>query len=264
MDQLREAKTQGAVESMQRAQQILDRSSAEHPAADWRARVFELAQELFESIRMQLSVEKYHAIAVDRGATLDTIDRPLTSRVWLDQRFADIRKMENEGDRLAAIDEILNWTNPGPGGFYDDLGDPAAQPHLVRGADYATDPAFLNSPHVAFGGVGAYRKSFWTHAASLNDEPLRMRYTHLDPAARYKIRIVYGGDSPRQKIRLIANGTIEIHPFLTKPVPYRPTEFEIPREATRTGALNLAWTREPGQGGNGRGCQVSEVWLIRK
>jgi hypothetical protein len=223
-----------------------------------------LAQALFDSIRMQLSVEKYHAISVDRGATLDTIDRPLNSRVWLDQRFADIRKMENEADRRAAIDKILNWTNPGPGGFYDDLGDPAFQPHLVHGADYASDPAFLSSPHVAFGGVGPYRKSFWTHAASLNDEPLRMRYTDLDPAAQYKIRVVYGGDSPRQKIRLVANGAIEIHSFIARPVPYRPIEFDIPREATRSGVLNLAWTREPGQGGNGRGCQVSEVWLIRK
>jgi glycosyl hydrolase family 20 len=264
MDQLRQANTSSAVESMNRAQQILDRSVAEHPAADWRARVFELAQGLFDSIRMQLSVEKYHAIAVDRGATLDTIDRPLNSRVWLGQRFADIRKMENEAERRAAIDEILNWTNPGPGGFYDDLGDPTGQPHLVRGDDYASDPAFLSSPHVAFGGVGSYRKSFWTHAASLNDEPLRMRYTDLDPAAQYKIRVVYGGDSPRQRIRLVANGAIEIHPFIAKPVPYRPIEFDIPSEATRSGVLNLAWTREPGQGGNGRGCQVSEVWLIRK
>jgi hypothetical protein len=264
MDELRRARNSGAVEAMSRAQQILDRSVTGHPAEDWRERVFELAGALFDSIRMQLSVEKYHAISVDRGATLDTIDRPVNSRVWLDQRFAEIRTMETEAGRLAAIDEILNWTNPGPGGFYDDLGDTAAQPHLVRGGDYASDPAFLNSPHVAFGGVGSYRKSFWTHAAPLNDEPLRMRYTGLDPAAQYKIRVVYGGDSPQQKIRLVANGAVEIHPFIAKPVPYRPIEFDIPREATSHGVLNLAWTREPGKGGNGRGCQISEVWLIRK
>ena len=264
MDELRAGRAAGELDSVGRARQILDRSIAEHPAQSWRTRVFELAGELFDSIRMQLSVEKYHAIAVDRGATLDTIDRPLNSRVWLDQRLEGIAKMANEAYWRAAIDEILNWTNPGPGGFYDDLGDPAAQPHLVRGADYASDPAFLNSPHVAFGGVGVYRKSFWTHAASLNDEPLRMRYADLDPTAQYKIRVVYGGDSPRQKIRLVANGAIEIHPFIAKPVPYRPIEFDIPREATRDGVLNLAWTREPGQGGNGRGCQVSEVWLIRR
>jgi hypothetical protein len=28
--------------------------------------------------------------------------------------------------------------------------------------------------------------------------------------------------------------------------------------------LNLVWTREAGQGGNGRGCDVAEIWLIKK
>ena len=42
-----------------------------------RARVFELAEALFQSIRMQLSVPRYKAIAVGRGANLDTIDVPL-------------------------------------------------------------------------------------------------------------------------------------------------------------------------------------------
>ncbi len=264
MDRLRAVKAGGVVEAVDRAQQVLERSVEDHPASEWRARVFELAEALFQSIRMQLSVEKYKAISVDRGASLDTVDVPLNNRRWLEQRFDEIRKMQNEPDRLAAVHEILDWTNPGPGGFYDNLGDPAAQPHLVRNLDYATDPAFLDSPHIGSGAVRAYRKSFWASAASLNDAPLRMHYADLDPTAQYKIKVVYGGDSPRQKIRLVANGSIEIHPYIEKQVPYRPVEFDVPREATRTGELNLAWTREPGQGGNGRGCQVSEIWLIKK
>src|SRR5262249_3617706 len=158
----------------------------------------------------------YKAISVDRGATLDTIDQPLNSRKWLEGRFAEIRKLEMDLDKLAAIDEIVNWTNPGPGGFYDDLGDPGAQPHLVRGLDHAADPAFLGSANIGFGPPRAYRKSFWTYAGSLNDEPLRMHYTELDGSAQYKIRVVYAGDSPRQKMRLTANGAIEIHPFIAK------------------------------------------------
>jgi hypothetical protein len=47
-------------------------------------------------------------------------------------------------------------------------------------------------------------------------------------------------------------------------MPVRPLEFDIPREATATGELTLSWSREPGLGGNGRGSQVSEIWLIRK
>ena len=59
---------------------------------------------------------------------------------------------------------------------------------------------------------------------------LRMHYSGLDPAARYKIRIVYAGDSPTKKIRLVANaGGIEVHPFMPKPSPIQPVEFDIPR-----------------------------------
>ena len=41
-------------------------------------------------------------------------------------------------------------------------------------------------------------------------------------------------------------------------------EFDIPTQATAGGELTLNWRRTPGLGGNGRGCQVAEVWLIRK
>jgi hypothetical protein len=88
-----------------------------------------------------------------------------------------------------------------------------------------------------------------------------MRYDDLDPAAQYKLRVVYAGDSPAIKIRLTANG-VEVHPLMTKPNPVKPVEFDLPRAAD--GKLELTWTREQGLGGNGRGNQVSEVWLIRK
>ena len=46
-----------------RPRPILDRAVTEPVAADLRARVFELAEALFQSIRMQLSVPRYKAIA---------------------------------------------------------------------------------------------------------------------------------------------------------------------------------------------------------
>jgi acetyl-CoA acetyltransferase family protein len=41
-------------------------------------------------------------------------------------------------------------------------------------------------------------------------------------------------------------------------------EFDVPEKLTADGELNLRWTRQPGLGGNGRGCQVAEVFLIKK
>ncbi len=61
-----------------------------------------------------------------------------------------------------------------------------------------------------------------------------------------------------------ANDSIEIHPLITKPKPIAPIEFEIPKAATQSGELNLSWSREASLGGNGRGNQVAEVWLIKE
>ncbi len=110
----------------------------------------------------------------------------------------------------------------------------------------------------------ALPSSSWTFAESLNDAPLRMRYTGLDRTARYRIRVVYPAEAARPRIRLVANDGMEVHPLLARPVPVRPLEFDIPPEATAGGELNLSWFREPGLGGNGRGCQVAEVWLMKK
>src|SRR4029077_9151130 len=127
MDALRSARKIGAEPAMREAESVLVRASSGRIAGELRARVFELAEALFQSIRMQLSVSRYKAISVDRGANLDTIDAPLNNRLWLGQRFAELRKAASESDRLAAIDEVLNWTDPGPGGYYDDLGNTTLQ-----------------------------------------------------------------------------------------------------------------------------------------
>ena len=38
----------------------------------------------------------------------------------------------------------------------------------------------------------------------------------------------------------------------------------VDAEATAGGKLTLEWTQDPGAGGTGRGCQVAEVWLLKK
>ncbi len=263
MEKLRDASKTGALLAMSQAEAILDQAVTARSAANWRARVFELAEALFQSIRMQLSVQRYKAIAVGRGANLDTIDMPLNDRPWLKTKFAEIRKIPEEPDRLRAIDEIVNWTNPGPGGFYDDLGNLTRQPHLVRGPGFDKDPAFLESSLVSFTYHPTGRHSWWSYAESLNDAPLKMHYQGLDRTAQYKIRVVYAGDSFKTRLRLAANDNIEVHPLIQKAFPIRPVEFDIPLKATGGGDLTLSWYREPGLGGNGRGCQVAEVWLIR-
>ena len=263
MATLRRAGALVSLRAMDLAESILDRARTQPVSTDRRARVHELAEALFQSIRMQLSVPRYRAISVDRGANLDTIDVPLNDRDWLVRQFAALRRLDAEPERLRGIEAILNRTDPGPGGFYDALGDPARQPHLVRGPGYPDDPAFLHSSLVGFGRRAGWPLAWCRNAQSLHDAPLRLHYDGLDPAARYRVRVVYAGDNFRIRIRLDADGA-EVHPSLLKPDPVRPVEFAVPAAATADGALTLTWTPEPGRGGNGRGCQVSEVWLVRE
>lgn len=254
----------GSLKAMDVAQSILNTDMRTPDALEYRARVFELAEALFQSIHMQLSVDRYKAISIDRGANLDGIDFALNNRVWLENRFEQIRAIAFEPDRVAKIEELLNWTNPGPGGYYDALGIVNQRPHLVISESYAQDPDFLKSPLISFGSSPqrGWRTTEATDAEIIQDRPLRMRYTELDPTAHYKIRVSYGGDARRIAVRLTAN-SIEVHPFREKGNAPEPVEFEIPAQATAGGKLTLEWTRTPGLGGNGRGTAVSEVWLIK-
>jgi hypothetical protein len=264
---LSDAANSGSLTAMSNAEAFLDRSMIDPLAAELRLRVFELAEALFQSIRMQLSVPKYQAIAPDRGANLDATDVSLNSRAWLKKQFAAIAALPDESARLARLKEIVYWKSPGDGSFYDDLGDPEGQRHLVRGTGPARDPAFYDSSLVSFirNPRPEWPTSWWHWGESLYDQPLQLRYILLDPEARYKVRVVYGRESRVAKIRLVANhGTLatEIHPFLDRP--FERLEFDLPAITTHSGTLTLNWSQETGAGGNGRGCAVAEVWLIKQ
>ena len=263
----------GSEAAMISAEQALA-APAVAPAAAWRARTFELAEGLFQSIRMQLSVPRYKAISVSRGANLDLIDTPLNNAPWLRDRFTEIRRLSAEFERLAALDRVVNWTDPGPGGFYDDLGAPGGQSHVVPGLPYADDPAFLHTPHMASNfnrrsGTPAWRISSSTFMETRDDQPFEMLYQGLDRNAAYKIRVVYGNealvaDGQPMKLRLVANGKYEVHGWTAKRADLAPQEFAIPPEATAGGELRLTWSRPTGLGGSGRGVQVAEVWIMRQ
>jgi hypothetical protein len=265
LERLRGVRRGESLQAIADAGRILD-MAGEKPAAEWRLRVYTLAEALFQTIRQQLSVEKYRAIAVGRGGTLDSLETPLNNAGWLRARFAQASALDNEQARLAAIDRIVRWTDPGPGGYYDDLGDPTQQPHLVRGLSLAEDPQRFKSTMTGFGTGPDWRLSWMTHAESFWDTPLQMRYTDLDPNAQYRVRVVYAGDvfSMNTLIKLTANDKYEIHPPMRKESPIKPVEFDVPPDATRGGELTLTFSGPTGMGSAGRGNQIAEVWLMRK
>jgi len=100
---LKKAKTLGSEAAMDKALAILAKADARDVASDLYIRVAVLAEALFQSIRMQHSVEKYHS---QRYANLDDIHEPLNDREDIQEDIDDVRKLGSEQERLAKIAEI--------------------------------------------------------------------------------------------------------------------------------------------------------------
>ena len=205
-----------------------------------RRRLDDLAGRLFATARLQLSVATFGASHVERGANLDRADTQLA---------------DHGADRSRA----------GEGALYDDLGNPRAEPHLVRGTNGVNDPAMFGS---AIDGIAdrtmadGWRMAQLTYAEALYDAPLRLRYTGLDRARRYRLAVTYAGEDYTLPIRLVADDRYQIHPPRARRSNPDTAEFDIPAAATADGVLELAFTRPPGLGGSGRGAQIAETWLI--
>ncbi len=103
----------GSRVALAEAEAILNRATTEGVSASWRTRIYQLAEALFQSIHMQLSVGLYQAQEEVRGASLDGIDFPLNNRPWLMKQFADIYSLTNEEDRVRSDQDDCQMDKPG-------------------------------------------------------------------------------------------------------------------------------------------------------
>ena len=92
-----------------------------------------MCEALFKSIALQTSMSKYQASGAERGCILDFVDHPLNNRWWLEDEFAAIAKLPSEPEKLARLELLRTWEHPGPGSFYDQVGNVAKSPHVVVG-----------------------------------------------------------------------------------------------------------------------------------
>lgn len=264
---LADAINRGADIAMNDAEAVLAQATSASVRADLRTEIVDLCNALFASLELQTSVSgPFFASGLERGCVLDLVDWAVNDRWWLENRLDVIRLLGSEGAKLAAIDEILNWEDPGPGGFYDNLGVLGEQDHVVQQLPWADDPGRVestqnenawhngNTVNLTQGGG---RLSWQNQAQTLFNHPLEMRYTGLDANASYRLRVTYDGRF-NPTMYLTADDVHPVHGNLPQPSPPQVLEFPLPRYVTEDGALDLRWDLV-----SGRGCQVAEVWLVR-
>ena len=271
---LASANQRGSRVAMSEAEALLFAPITDPKRVALRTRVFQLAEALFHSARMQLSVPLYAATSVPRGANLDTLDLPLNNRGWLQSRFDEVRQMSSEPQRLASLDKIVHWTDSGPGGFYDDLGNLALQPHVASAGDPAVDPEYRLHPLITHSlrtgtPFEMWRAAWWDHLSAFYGSSVELNYEGLDSSSSYEVRVIYVPTFLPSEIRLEANNGLLVHAGVLlnreeSSSTLQPQVFDVPREATQTGHLRLRWTVNPNAGELVGFGQIGEVWLIKK
>lgn len=255
---LAEAPARGADAAMDAALAALKRAEAEGTRPELRKRIDELCEALFRSIALQTSVPKHLASGAERGCILDFVDHPLNNRWWLEDQFAAIRKLPSEPEKLARLDLLRTWEHPGPGSFYDDLGDPGKSPHVVLG-DISTLGRILERtpiPEVLWWDSGASRqRPSWM---TIMYWPKAMHYGGLDPEADYVIRTTGYGTC------LLSIDGRRVAPTIDYRGIGEFKEFPVPRRCLADGALDLTFER-PVEDVNWRHqSRLSEVWLLKQ
>jgi len=258
----------GAEKAIARAKLAFAQADSDSIQEELREEMEAIAYHMFQTIGQQFSVRApYFTRNPERGALLDKLDMPMNDRPWLENQFDQILALADESERLERIATLVNWEDPGPGGFYDDLGDPERQPHLDMLSTYEENPSRIDrvtEGHYRWLDNGTlkvdpnFRYSWLHHAQTLHGAPLIMRYDNLDPNAEYKLKVVEFGRF-RATMDLTADGQYKIHEGIKPVDPLWPKEYDIPKAATADGKLELVWGLV-----EGRGTQVAEVWLIKK
>jgi hypothetical protein len=202
-------------------------------------------------------VKKYKASGLERGAVLDFLDRPLNNRWWLEDEFRKIQALP-EKDQVRALLVIANWENPGPGSYYDEVGNVGKSVHEMKGEDWRMDPMLRKSlnPGYDFSDNGLSRKrlSWLTNMRW----PMGMEYTTIDTAASYTVRITGTGES---LLKINGQRVAPSH-YGREPGDFK--EFPVPQSLVRTGKLVLTWDDINEDFLNWRKqSRVCEVWLIK-
>lgn len=251
------AETIGANNAMKQALAIFAKADEKRVAPKLRKNIVQLCDNLFENIGYQTSVDKYQANGYERGAILDYLDYPLNNRWWVEDQFAEIKLLESEDKKIDCLDIIRKWENPGPGSYYDDIGNVAQSEHVLRGKPFVEDPLMGTNPNPDFmwweNQMSRERQSW----ISKMDWPVGLQYTDLDTSTTYILRTTGFGQCLAR-----VNGE-RIYPSLDGKGIGEIKEFQIPKTLYKNGIITLTFDipHEPDINWR-RQSRLSEVWLV--
>ncbi|MGH9667209.1 MAG: DUF4838 domain-containing protein, partial [Bryobacteraceae bacterium] len=208
------------------------------------------------------------------------LDHDFIGLGWLKRQLQRARAASG-AERADLLHTIVNYTDPGPGGFYDNGGSFSQSPDIVHGYPYDFGQPLVEGM-LSEGNRPTQRTMVYTQD---EDEGVVFQYRGLDKKASYRIRFTlvrpwyqdrYRGRM-NQKSETIDAGGLVLAKNLA--IPERMSDFftfENPPAAIRNGELVIRFERaanvahgsrverETWRNSGGCGTIVSEAWLMKR
>jgi hypothetical protein len=199
---------------------------------------------------------------------------------WLRRQLS--RSLTATSDaRKEMLEMIINYENPGEGGFYDNLGTYNHAPNVVFGYPYDHGQPYV-SQMLSEGNRPSQRSMHFTQD---EEQGVTLRYQNLDKKAEYKIRFTLVRPWYQERYAMRMNQTMEsiyaddvlIGENIELPLQMSDYfTFDIPSKLTMDGELEVRFKKaedvaigdrvsvEQWRNSGGWGTIVSEVWLMKK
>ena len=199
---------------------------------------------------------------------------------WLKRQLERaLTAKDKERTELIAI--ITDYENPGPGGYYDNLGTANIAPNVEFGYPYDHGQPYLNEML----DEGNRPSQASMHFTQDEDQGVTLHYLNLDPTAAYQIRFTFVRPWFQERYSMRMNQKSQSiwadDHLLAEEVelPFKMSDFftyDIPQSLTEDGELVIRFergaevargdrvSREQWRNAGGWGTLVSEAWLMQR
>ena len=199
---------------------------------------------------------------------------------WL-KRQLERAKNADPAESKMLLHMIVDYENPGEGGYYDNLGTYNNSPNVVQGYPYDHGQPYV-SKMLSEENRPSQRSMHFTQD---EEQGVKLLYRNLDTTASYSIRFTFVrpwyqeryANRMNQKSQTIYADDLVLAKEIELPLQMSDFfTFDIPSSATEDGELIIRFERghdvargdrvsiEQWRNSGGWGTLVSEVWLMKK
>lgn len=225
--------------------------------------------------------EESNALFGVRNEGIFNLEHDFIGLGWLKRQLQRVLDAGPDDEKRELLQMIAEYEDPGPGGFYDNLGTFNPAPNVVVGYPYDHGQPYV-PPMLDEGNRPSQRSMHFTQDEA---QGVTLEYRNLDPAATYRVRFTFVRPWYQERYAFRMNQRSQSiyadDHLLAKELelPLQMSDFfsfDVPREATADGSLMIRLEKahdvavgdrvsiEQWRNSGGWGTLLSEVWLMKR